>query len=191
MSKHTLFRLRMPNFGGFISLWVCLTWPWTLDTTRRAKIYSQPNNHVVICCRNHLKHYHKFYKETSLKLPKKCNVCESNILQSTPHHMAWLNTYFFELFFFFNCAQKLYSNFDVSFFRMKNWTTHTTFESATSIKFIISYSLGRIIVFALNSLPKCDSPSMFLRPCMNLGFKTNGLFCWKSTTRLDIIFFCH
>lgn len=106
MSKHTLFRLRMPNFGGFISLWVCLTWPWTLDTNRRAKIYSQPNNHVVICCWNHLKHYHKFYKETSLKLPKKCNVCESNILQSTPHHMAWLNTYFFELLFFFLLRSK-------------------------------------------------------------------------------------
>ena len=37
-----------------------------------------------------------------------------------------------------------------------------------------------------HTLSKLESPSMLLSPCTKFGFRTNGLFCWKSATKLSI-----
>lgn len=37
-----------------------------------------------------------------------------------------------------------------------------------------------------HTLSKLKSDSMLLSPCTNFGFKTKGLFCWKSATKLSI-----
>lgn len=37
-----------------------------------------------------------------------------------------------------------------------------------------------------HTLSKLESLSMFLSPCTKFGFRTNGLLCWKSATKLSI-----